>query len=912
MLKYLERKQPIVARTPDDMIEWVQLKLRAGTTSLVSYDRKARPGWRITHKQYGRVTLLGRVGQEGQQLKVETIDPTKPPEQIIVDAADCGEPISAPVKVTSTEEEAMDEWLRDVFMMRVMQNVLAQVTGTEPRRDTPAGKQPVRAPTEPPPAPAKKPRGRPKGSKDKVARTRSKPSMNVTWEYAGKCGPPGPQFAKIGESAVLHNSISASAIIIQQPTPTSLVLQLGDGDDANIMTVDAKDVQVVSPVESACSTPAGGTAQSGAGSSGQGSSSADTGPKPKRKRTQSGPSRAAQLQPTQTKVVTKKVAEEARKRKRREETAEKRGRPLKAARTQMNRVWESAYKQQAVSLYKSKFEATTNLSGCRNELLKLPGFDGVTSANIRSWVIADAKLATQVPNELGLIVTQKGRPPALPSDMYQELVQHIKGLARTRAFTMSSTSMRPICLAFIISKLGPMSVWSRPGHGGFIAGAKWQKQLAHVAELKWRKPFGDARKHPPNAAELIRDMVLRLAYLMHEYDIPPALVINFDHTGLHFMQMRGNTWTVVEEDTDTAHQSRPGKEKEIKQQNKGDKRQATGTVGTSMAGDVLPGQLLVEGVETSTGALPVVEGIKYVKSMGTNKGHGVGVRAIDITTATHSQQVRDTAKLVSSFLGHFGQTTNHWANIKTSYAILEYIIIPWLLQKKRAIGKRPDARCVLIVDCWYGWKDQDKKKTLITFRHYVRNHYPWLRLLFVPAACTDLAQPADRGFISWLKAHMRAFYTDEISEAVLTQLSSGTPLCDIKINTSAPHMKRMLAMSFARALSQLPGEKVRHCWAPLQDAWDKKEELHAEAKKELARLFPNHTVDVGPADSEPDPDPTITDLTGDDFDTEEADEGTAESAGDHARMVAMAEAMAAARAAVAGAAATVAAVNARA
>ena len=134
------------------------------------------------------------------------------------------------------------------------------------------------------------------------------------------------------------------------------------------------------------------------------------------------------------------------------------------------------------------------------------------------------------------------------------------------------------------------------------------------------------------------------------------------------------------------------------------------------------------------------------------------------------------------------------------------------------MGKPADAVCILIVDCWYGWKDEDKKKTLMSFRHYVRNHYPWLRLLFVPAACTDLDQPADRGYISWLKAIMRAFYTDVISKAVLEQLKSGIALSEIKIDTSAPYLKGMLAKAFAKALSELPREKVVACWAPLQEA----------------------------------------------------------------------------------------------
>ena len=42
--------------------------------------------------------------------------------------------------------------------------------------------------------------------------------------------------------------------------------------------------------------------------------------------------------------------------------------------------------------------------------------------------------------------------------------------------------------------------------------------------------------------------------------------------------------------------------------------------------------------------------------------------------------------------------------------------------------------------------------------------------------------------------------------------------------------------------------------------------MHAEAKTQLTRLFPNHVVDVGPKDTEPEPDPVITEQTGDDFD----------------------------------------------
>ena len=87
---------------------------------------------------------------------------------------------------------------------------------------------------------------------------------------------------------------------------------------------------------------------------------------------------------------------------------------------------------------------------------------------------------------------------------------------------------------------------------------------------------------------------------------------------------------------------------------------------------------------------------------------------------------------------------------------------------------------------------------------------------------------------------MRAYYTDSISKEVLRQMAAGADVSTIKINTSAGYMKQMLACSFAKALSELPREKVVACWQPLQSAWDDRIALHAKAKAELSRLFPNH------------------------------------------------------------------------
>ena len=86
----------------------------------------------------------------------------------------------------------------------------------------------------------------------------------------------------------------------------------------------------------------------------------------------------------------------------------------------------------------------------------------------------------------------------------------------------------------------------------------------------------------------------------------------------------------------------------------------------------------------------------------------------------------------------------------------------------------------------------------------------------------------------------------------------------MKVDVSAPYLKKLLVTAFARALSELPREKVVQCWAPLADAYDKMNELHATATQQLPRLFPNQQTYV-PGENEQEPDSDVDD----DFDTDE-------------------------------------------
>ena len=851
-------------------IHWRSKTTVRGSTARIEVEEKARVGAFVTHptlSALGPVKLCQRLSPEKLEVEVDAVDSNGHTfkERHVVDAVDCSHPhtVAAARDQSVYLPAATDDAIAADLARRAVAAAKQMVEGIS---STASGKRKAQSAAK---AKEKVPKkmGRPKGSADKQPRKRRNPNK-IMWYYAGKKAPAGQQFAEVGD-ALKHDGLF-DCILLASPNPGHLQIQVEKDGEVYAASVDATVCHTLhgaSPSQRKRKTSETGRSTSEAG----GSSGAPA------KRRKGGGRKRQQLTETQrasglTETSTKAQLVRVQKRKKREADALARGRPLKPLKAALNRKWPMELKNQALAIYNSTFADGERYAACTEHLLKLPGFKGLVRSLLRAWVFKQRVQAEQVPNEYGLIMSRAGRKPTLSDDMRAELVATIKALAATRGFKVTATSLKPIVIAFVVHRLGAQAI--KPGKGGFTASRDYLRRLALAAGLRWRKPYGDARKPPADADSQIHDMKLRLAYTMKEFDIPKCLVVNFDHTGLHFMQTRGNTWAEVEVDTDTTHQSRANKQKEIKQQGINDKRQATGTVGSSFAGDVLPGQLIPQGVQHGHGAMSAVGGCKYVQPGGPNPGHAVGFQLARVGPDA------SLGALERKWLGHMVQTENHWANISTSYAILDQLIVPWLVAKKAAIGKAPDHPCILIVDCWYGWKDQDKKKTLQRFPDYLRQHYPWLHLLFVPAACTDLVQPADRGQVSWLKGNMRRTYNDTIAAEVLRQLRAGTPIREVVIDVSAPYLKALLARSFAKALSELPTETMVHCWAPLQEAFTKMDQLHTEASEpeELARLFPKSRHAAVLDGNEPEPDVDALD----DLDLD--DPSATDEAHDHERM----------------------------
>ena len=128
-------------------------------------------------------------------------------------------------------------------------------------------------------------------------------------------------------------------------------------------------------------------------------------------------------------------------------------------------------------------------------------------------------------------------------------------------------------------------------------------RLTEAEGWKTIKPQANTRKLPPDAKGLVREMTLRLAYFVFCYKIPPQLVVNADHTRIVSNQCKGSTRTTkamlaaVENDV----------------QWHGGVRKFTLLASTSVAGNVLKYQLVMEGKTEMSG--PKIPGTKYRRTI---------------------------------------------------------------------------------------------------------------------------------------------------------------------------------------------------------------------------------------------------------------------------------------------------------
>jgi len=225
----------------------------------------------------------------------------------------------------------------------------------------------------------------------------------------------------------------------------------------------------------------------------------------------------------------------------------------------------------------------------------------------------------------------------------------------------------------------------------------------------WRRRNTAAEKLPDDWREQGRLMARRIAALMQLSNIPAANVVNIDQTGLILVPSSTNTY----EQRGGIHVAIAGSE---------EKRQITAVIGSSLAGDMLPLQLIFEG------------------------------------KTERSRPPHTPETLAAGF--HITNSENHWSTLETMKEYVNFVLDPW---RRRHSS---DSEMVLLLDAWSVHRSKE-------FRDWMDAQHKRIHLVFVPANCTSMLQVADVALNGPFKASIRNSFNEWAASIVAARIAAG-------------------------------------------------------------------------------------------------------------------------------------------
>jgi len=189
-----------------------------------------------------------------------------------------------------------------------------------------------------------------------------------------------------------------------------------------------------------------------------------------------------------------------------------------------------------------------------------------------------------------------------------------------------------------------------------------------------------AKVNPPDFERLKAQFLFDIETVIEMEEVPCELVINWDQTGIHYVPV--SSWTMAKEGSNR-----------VEIAGIDDKRQITAVFGATMTGDFLPPQIIYQG--KTKRCLPTVD---FPSDW-------------DITF-----------------------TENHWSNETVMVDYLEKILFPYIEKKRMELKLNADHPALVIFDRFRGQCTQ---------RIFDLLEAKQVRLVVVPANCTDRLQPLD-------------------------------------------------------------------------------------------------------------------------------------------------------------------------
>ena len=232
-------------------------------------------------------------------------------------------------------------------------------------------------------------------------------------------------------------------------------------------------------------------------------------------------------------------------------------------------------------------------------------------------------------------------------------------------------------------------------------------------------------------------MAQRTSYLVKAHSIAPELVINTDQTRIHLVPAGGaRTWA----EKGSKHVQILGME---------DKRQITVSVSSSAAGNLLPFQLVFTGT-TDRSLPPRNEGRQMCEDVGW----------------------------------HLTYSNNHWSNLTTCKQFVEQILQPYRRKQVQEMGLDEETKLIWLLDCWSVHISKD-------FISWLKISHPQILLIFIPANCTSVFQPADVILQRPFKHGFRQQFDNYTSENIGKQIDE-KELQDVELNTKMSVLKPLL------------------------------------------------------------------------------------------------------------------------
>jgi hypothetical protein len=241
--------------------------------------------------------------------------------------------------------------------------------------------------------------------------------------------------------------------------------------------------------------------------------------------------------------------------------------------------------------------------------------------------------------------------------------------------------------------------------------------------MSWtrRKATRAAQKLPEDWEDKCEQSAQRKAYLLKEFDIPPALYANSDQT--QRLYAPGDRLTYAEQGA-----------KQVSLIGGDEKRAFTVMVTVTSDGTLLPFQAIYQG--------------KTERSC----------------PAPNSPNYKDT--IDAGFRFEYSGTKTYWTNQQTMRHFVNHILAPYFNHTKATLGLPPTQRSLWQIDVWSVHRSDE-------FLDWMSKTHPMILIDFVPGGCTGVAQPCDVGIQRPFKHITNQCFHEDIVDATLKQIDHG-------------------------------------------------------------------------------------------------------------------------------------------